>query len=54
MPEGEKGFPHPTEEDEVLPPIFPGDEVDIDNVKEKDPRDKDAEEDHNAPERARS
>lgn len=53
MPEGEKGFFRPTEEDEVLPPISIGDDLDADTENDKPPRDKDAEENYDSPERAR-
>lgn len=53
MPEGEKGFFHPTEEDEVLPPISTGDDLDADPLNDKTPRDKNAEENFDAPEKVR-
>lgn len=54
MPEGENHFIRPAEEDEVLPPISTGDDLDADIRNDKQPRDKNAEENFDAPERARN
>ncbi|MFA6526101.1 MAG: hypothetical protein WCT26_01655 [Candidatus Buchananbacteria bacterium] len=53
MPEGEDRFIRPTEEEEVLPPISTGDDLEADIENDKQPRDKDAEENYDSPERAR-